>query len=231
MNPYRSIQLEIPDKRGVHWVAGTTSFLSILGAVLIILSYILLKDLRTTVRLILLHLSIMDMGSALSHLVGILVGFDNHYLKNVTNVSNTLPQYIIKTNVSLTIVNLCRGQAFASAYFNYGAFLWTSSLAIYIYIRIVHFKAKGSRCIFWSCFCVSYLAPVPLATWLFVEHHIGYSPFGSNGWCGLKVINATTGIRHVFVVAVGYDLLQYSTFIISTILYIGVHMYIRQQVI
>ena len=212
----------------VRVVVGITCTLSFFGAFLIILSYCLFKDLRTTVRLILVHLSIMDLGSALAHLVGVTVYFDSFYV--FTPMKYDAVGNIIFKNFSPIIDNLCRAQAFCSVYFNYGAFLWTASLAVYLYFRIVHLGAQQSKLVFWLSCVFSYLAPVPLAVWLLFQGYIGYSPFGSAGWCGLKIIDPFTLKKNIFVTVIGYDLLQDTTLVIAGTLFAAVHLHIRQEV-
>ena len=51
---------------------GTSSFLSVLGAVLVIASYAAFRDLRTTSRLLLVNLSVADLTVSVSHLVGLI---------------------------------------------------------------------------------------------------------------------------------------------------------------
>ena len=212
----------------VRVVVGITCVLSLLGALLIILSYCLFKDLRTSVRLILVHLSIMDMGSALAHLVGVSVYFDRFYIFLPAKYNSDGD--IVFRNVSAHIDNLCRAQAFCTAYFNYGAFLWTASLAVYLYFRIVHLGPHQAKWVFRFSCVFSYLAPIPLVVWLLVQHYIGYSPYGAGGWCGLKIINPYTMERNIFVTAIGYDLLQDTTLVLAGVLFVSVHLHIRQEV-
>ena len=70
----------------VRAVVGITCILSMAGALLIILSYILIKEIRTTTRKILLHLSIMDFMVAAGNGIGTFINFDK-YLFDPTNLS------------------------------------------------------------------------------------------------------------------------------------------------
>ncbi len=80
------------DERGAHdmlhkhkevrVVVGITCTLSIIGSLLIILSYLCFRDLRSRARLILVHISIMDCGVGLSNLIGAWVYFDRFYTDN-----------------------------------------------------------------------------------------------------------------------------------------------------
>jgi len=56
---------------GIRVGVGTSSFLSVLGASLVIASYAAFRDLRTTSRLLLVNLSVADLIVSASHLVGL----------------------------------------------------------------------------------------------------------------------------------------------------------------
>ena len=69
----------------VRLIVGVTCFLSIVGAILIILSYVCFKNLRTRAREVLFHLSLMDLGVAAANFIGDIVYFDQFYHINGTN--------------------------------------------------------------------------------------------------------------------------------------------------
>ena len=56
---------------GIRVGVGASSFLSVLGASLVIASYAVFRDLRTTGRLLLVNLSVADLLVSASHLVGL----------------------------------------------------------------------------------------------------------------------------------------------------------------
>ena len=76
----------------------------------------------------------MDLGSALGHLVGVTVYFDQYFI----HINKNATSAYFNHDVSLTVRNMCKAQAFLSIYCNFGAFLWTASLAVYLYFRISH---------------------------------------------------------------------------------------------
>ena len=168
----------------------------------------------------------MDLGSALGHLVGVTVYFDQYFI----HINKNATSAYFNHDVSLTVRNMCKAQAFLSIYCNFGAFLWTASLAVYLYFRISHFGLEKSRLLFYIIGILSYLVPVPLTLWLLLEKHIGYTPYGGAGWCGLKIINPFTLQRNVFVTIIGYDLMQYTTLILAGVLFVATHLKIRQEV-
>ena len=121
---------------------GLTCCLSIIGSLAVILTYLVFKSLRTTARLVLVHLSVMDMGVGLANLVGLSVNFDHYYFPNASNY-NTLGFPELR-NVSLALRYSCLAQAIAADYFTLGSFLWTLSMAVYLYLKIVHNQLPGA---------------------------------------------------------------------------------------
>ena len=128
-------------------VVGVTCFCAIIGALVIIISYCLDKEIRTKSRQVLVHLSVADMGVALANLIGVIVYFDQ-YLRECTADMDFLrpsnfnysvkPSYSSHINVSCkALYGLCRTQAFAAGYFTLASVLWTQILAVYIYCLVV----------------------------------------------------------------------------------------------
>ena len=200
---------------GVHAVVGITCCLSIFGALLIICSYIIYKELRNSVRLMLVHLSIMDLGIATTHLLGIALYPANGY-QNATSLYNSTS-------------GLCIAQAFLASYSTLGSFFWTSCIAVYLYFRVVYFSSKRlNNGILWLSHLLSYLFPAILTLWLLCTNRLGQTVY-SGGWCGQILTDAVTGQPDVFVAVFAYDLWQYITFILACVLYISVHIHIHQE--
>lgn len=200
----------------VRTVVGTTCGLSIVGSLVIILSYACFKERRTKTREILVHISAMDMGVALANLIGIVVYFD---------------QYLRTPGKHHSLVDgLCRTQAFFAAYFTYGSVLWTMSLAVYLYFLIL---CHGSRIVvyfLWFSYAFCYLLPLLLALWLVLTGKLGYSPYDSSGWCSVISKDPDTGEARPFVALFGNDLLIWLATVLIPLLYIVVRLYIHQEV-
>lgn len=92
-------------------------FLSVVGSVLVLLTYALWPDLRTKPRRLLLFLSIADLFSALSYFYGSLKSFN----------SNTWD---------------CVTQGAVSTFSNTSSFFWTVAIAVYLYIIIVRSRPR-----------------------------------------------------------------------------------------
>eukprot|EP01125_Pyxidicula_operculata_P003370 TRINITY_DN1402_c0_g3_i1.p1 TRINITY_DN1402_c0_g3~~TRINITY_DN1402_c0_g3_i1.p1 ORF type:complete len:156 (+),score=12.79 TRINITY_DN1402_c0_g3_i1:40-507(+) len=96
------------------WVLKITVFvsgsLSIVGCFAIIVSYILWKDLRSNLRLLLVYLSVCDFFTATGNIVGALI----------------LPSESIE----------CVVQSFITTLSSMASFCWTISIAIYLYLLV-----------------------------------------------------------------------------------------------
>ena len=203
----------------VRVVVGITCVLSMIGALLIILSYILIKDTRTKAREILLNLSLMDFIVAAANLVGILVNFDDLLYRPVT----------LQTRENL-VNDVCKGQAFFAMYATVSSILWTNCIAVYIFFHILF---EGQLKVFWTMltfYILSYGLPLTLGLWFLFTDKLGYSPYGSSGWCSLIVYNRVTGERYPLTVIFGNDIWIYLTITLVPLLFISLKFYSKYQV-
>ena len=108
----------------------TISVLSLLGSLLIILTFVLWKDVRkSTARVILLFLAIADLGTAAGYLVAG-IGFYKFYPKSNNFTNDT------------SYNNFCEIQSFFTTFFPVSSFFWTASLAIYFVVILVIRKPR-----------------------------------------------------------------------------------------
>ena len=206
-------------RTGERTAVGITCGLSIIGAMLIVLSYVCFKQRRTRTREILVHISVMDFGVALANFIGDVVYFDRFY---PANISYQAPDFID---------GLCRTQAFFAAYCTYGSILWTISLAVYLYFLIVHHSTRLSVYFLRFSYAFCYGLPFGVALWLVVTLRLGYSPYDSSGWCSLINKDPVTGDVDLFITVFGNDLWIYLAIVLIPILYIASRMYIHEQVL
>ena len=203
-------------------VVGVSCCLSILGSLLIILSYILFKKRRTRARGILLHISLMDLGVALANLIGLSVYFDRYYIHHLyINTSYKVPSHID---------GLCKTQAFFAAYCTYASILWTIALAGFLYFLIIHNKSRISVYFFWISHITCYVLPLLVSLWLVLTNKLGYSPLNSSGWCTLINRDILNGKLDIFITVFGNDLWVYLTIVTIPILYTSIRCYIANQV-
>lgn len=140
-------------------VVSSVCALSMIGALLIILSYLCVRSIRTTTRQILVHLSVADFGVACANFVGATVYFDQ-FIRDCksSNSSISIPCGVVE--------NLCTAQAFFAAYCTLASVMWTLSLAVYIHCLVVYsgltIHTKVMR--FSMLFCWG--MPLLVAVWL-----------------------------------------------------------------
>ena len=171
---------KLPDyvfKKGVavRAVMGVVCSLSIIGSLLIILSYVLFKNLRTRARYFLVHLSITDLVLAVSNLVGVVANLDN-----VTNDHSN-------SSMEITDSYYCRVQGFLTLYSTLSSFLWTVQLAFLVFILVTAGNPKRiTKFLMWFCYLLCYGLPLLPSVWALVTRRTGYAPLSSVGWCTLK---------------------------------------------
>lgn len=226
----------------IRVVVAVVCLLSVLGSVLIILSFICFKQLRSRGRQILVHISIMDLGVGLANLTGSLVYFDQYYDKtppsNCTlppdSIFPSSPQVSPTTELfiwcpqSLLVRDLCVVQAFLALYFTLGSIFWSNCLSVYLYFRIVYVNSKLVMYVFrFSCF-VSYSFPLLVAVWLLLTGRLGFSPYESEGWCSIIMDDPSTNQRNLFVSTFGYNIWIVITFIIIPLLSLAIYIHVKQ---
>ena len=222
-------------------VVGLTSALSIVGSLLIILSYIGFRDLRTKAREILMHISFMDFGVGASNLLGVGVNFSQYYegscnMANVVhhnhhNRSNHTVGDLC--NVHTLIGGLCKVQGGLAHGFTLGSVLWTICLSMYLYLLVSRKGTREAKVFVRFAYFFCYLMPVGLTLWMAFTGRIGYTPFESTGWCGNVFVFMTSSHhkhRDIYAATIGYNLWILLTFFLVPVLSISAHMYIRDEV-
>jgi len=145
-------------------LVGVMCCLSVLGSLTIFASYVSWKDIRTTSRKILLFLSISDFMIAASNLVGVL------FPKN-DNLSNPRNYY-------------CVAQSFVTTSSSITSFMWTVTLAIYLYLAIVKSKQNLGRKLMPLFHIVNWLLGPIINAVALSKKRLGYATIPvSGGWC------------------------------------------------
>jgi G protein-coupled receptor 157 len=196
----------------VRALVGVTCILSMAGALLIIFSYILIKEIRTTTRKILLHLSIMDFMAAAGNSIGVFINFDQYFVDSTNNVSSQ-------------VRGACEAQAFFSMYGTISSILWTNCMAVYIYLHVMQLpKVVWSMYVF---YVLNYGLPLITSLWFLVTKKFGYSPYGGSGWCSVIIYDNETGWTLPIVIFFANDIWVYLTVIIVPLIYLSlkVHVY------
>ncbi len=121
---YQTVRYSVP-------VSFVSSSLSIIGSLLIILTFILWKDVRrSTARILLLFLAIADLGTGLSYLTAV-IGFEAFPVKR-SMLSDPSRNFIV----------FCQTQSFFTTFFPVSSFFWTSTMGIYFLVALVFRRPK-----------------------------------------------------------------------------------------
>lgn len=245
-----SINLSCVSESVLYWskgppfriVVGLACCLSLMGTLLIIFSYACFRSLRSRARLVLVHLSLMDLGVSVANLVGNLVYFDGYYIDRIPTanpvpssadehhekVTNSVCQ-VYHLPESIAIHHLCTAQAFLAHYFTYSSVLWTINLAVFIYFIIVHHRSSYSKISLRISYFFCYGIPILLCLWMLCTNRLGYSP--ANGlWCSIILYKPGEQRKDTYAAFFGYDLWIYLAFIVVPIFFVAVNLFIREKV-
>ena len=205
----------------IHYTSIVVCALSILGSLLIIFSFVFFKSIRSNVRFILVNLSLMDFGVGFANLFGILYKYGNH-LSNSSDPSSGVLTY--------TAQQVCLVQAFFALWCTHSSIIWTILLSAYLYLLVAHQRSTHTKYVFLLFYLFGYGIPLLSSLWLLLTHRLGYAPYNSSGWCAVKATD-TNGINpNIYVIAVGYDMWIYLSFVLVPVFCVAVHLRIRDKV-
>ena len=190
-------------------VVSLSCSLSMLGAGLIVGSYVFIPKIRTKAREILVHISLMDFLTATFNLVGIIL----------TKTGYGHPSFKW----------LCQVQAAFSMYGTEASVFWTIGMAVHIYTRVLYVDMRAIRCVSWGLYALCYGLPAILTLWFSLTHKLGYDSLGGSGWCSL-IVRDEHGQLRPFNLIFGNDVWIYLTIILVPVVLLGLHFHLRQQV-
>ena len=144
------------------------SVVSILGSLLIMLVYVLLKDLRNGAQKIITQLAVADFFLAAGFIMGA-VNFLTHY-----NGSGERECPIFQT--------VCKIQSFITAWASVSSYVWISVLAIYFFLCLHNFTALATR-LMPLYMTLAWLGPLLVLLPLLCLGKLGYSRYAASNWC------------------------------------------------
>ena len=208
----------------IRVIAAITCALSILGAVLIILSYVFFKELRNKAREVIVHISAMDLLTVAANLFGIIINFDSHLYHYD---KDPLPPHYETYNA------LCKAQATIAVFGNLSSILWTIAIAVYFYICIMTDNKKTAKRSLYFFYLICYGIPLVIVVWFLPTGKLGYAPVGGSGWCSF-VINSNSSqyldSSDIVTLFFGNSLWMYVAFIIIPVICISLIVYLRLKV-
>lgn len=207
-------------------VSMTSCILSVLGAFLTIIPYILWKDLRTGIRRIITFLAVADLLTAISYLMGTINWLSYSY----TNED--------QTHSCQHFYTVCEIQSFLSCWFSMSSFLWTAILALYLYCKIKFGDVSKIDRMFPIIHVISWGLPIILVFPLLATGYLGYSAFAAGGWCFVKADNYHNihrvsnnykmSFTTVIIILVGGKALEISIYVWVLVLFCGIYRVIHK---
>ncbi len=160
---------------------------------------------------------------SLANLIGLSIYFDHYYFVN---------QDATKLVVKPYIDSMCKAQAFFAMFFSMGSILWTTALAAYLYVVIIHSKKPQlSQYVFYASFVICYGLVTVFSLWSVLTGKLGFAPYDAPGWCSLITIDPLNVHKRYFFNAIFiYDMWIYvSAFLIVTI-YVALKCFVSVEV-
>ena len=151
----------------VKITAGITCALSFFGNALIILTYVVFKDLRTTSRQLLVNLSVADIIVVLSHFVGLFANFERF-----------LPP---EDFVNSTTDALCVIQGAFSVYGTVASFLWSILIAVHLIVMILFRRQLLTKILVPIFYIASWGIPVIVIIIEGALKYFGFEPVSNAG--------------------------------------------------
>lgn len=207
------------------YITFVSSCLSMTGSALIILTYILWRDIRSVARAIVVFLAIADFFTAAGYLFGVIV----NYLNRRDHFDPELYKY------------LCESQSFITTAFPISSFLWTIHLAVYLYVAIVNANPKLAKRLVIFFHISGWGIPLLICVPALVTSHLG----GSNGrtsvnWCFIYFNNTNPDdseeLKWRLVEYYGFEFLcgkfwEISASFIAVFLYISVKVVLKKRMV
>lgn len=184
------METEIPIPPGLKATVLAVNITSVLGCVFIMVSYLLFKKMRQLqIRTLLFCLSLSDLLISVAYLMN-------------NGDGNTA---------------VCKLQSLINIFGNQSSFLWTSCIAIYIYVALRH-STEDAKTYNKIYHVVSWGVPVIIVIFVASFNAWGYNSDVTPGWCW---ISATVANPFMWSVIAGKGL-EWSSFLIITIMYVMV---------
>ena len=177
---------------------GLTCTASSVGSILIILSYLLFKDIRTIPRQLLFNLSLADLLTALANFFGLLFNFETYYTEYHHG------------QVSNAVHGACIAQAATSSFATTASILWTIIIAVYMFLLIAIKKPDLANKTIPLQYIVCWGVPLAITIWFILVGYFGYEIGTTPGWCTILATNVNgTKEMEIYPITIGYTIFVY----------------------
>lgn len=181
-----------------------TSVISLVGAVLIIVSHLIHTEGNTISRKILAHLSIANFFAISWNWIGLWFNY-KHY-----------------PGLSSSFCAFCVAQASLSNVGQNSSTFWTVVLIMHYYFLLAFHRNYSARSAFYCYLCAIWIVSVLLSIWLLFDHWLGYRTGLSIPYCTIRLDNTGKGSRNTLGIILGSDGWSVLSFIAVLLFYLGV---------
>lgn len=198
--------------------------LSVVGAILTILPYLLWKDIRTGLRKIITFLAIADLITALGYIMGSVNYFIYH--KRIEAGEKT-------EHACTKFDEVCQIQAYITSWSSLSSFWWTSILALYIYWTVVKGEFQVVNKLFPIYHIIAWGSPLLTMLPLLFTGSLGYSRFAAESWCFIKGDHGrdySLSFMTIVKTFAGGKAVEIGTYLWVIALYTTIHYNIRKKV-
>jgi G protein-coupled receptor 157 len=194
------------------YVAIVSCTFSCLGSVLIILTFFILKDMRTGSQKIITFLAIADLISA----VGYIIGSANylHHRNSTTDCGD--------------FIKVCEGQATVTTYSSLVSFILTVILALYFFLIMVFKRVRVASNLIILYNIIAWGGPLVVVIPLLAFKRLGYSHYAASSWCYVKDVNKTLtkDAESIVVILMAGKFWEILSYIVVSVLYVVITVHI-----
>ena len=188
-------------------VQGIVTILSVFGSVLLILSYVLLRSLRTKSRLLVTHLALANLLQAFPNFLAVFMDFRARFKVDESTAQSGIGPLLLPGNVSVTNMtealacngasklldhsssiycNVCVYQGFISLTGALATIFWTVCVCIHYFILVSYNNIKLASRLSYAYYVIAWLAPLVISLWLLFHNWLGFEPTYSTVNCGIR---------------------------------------------
>ena len=209
------------------YVSLASCTLSCLGSLLIVYSYWRWKDIRTGSRSIITFLAIADFFTAAGYIIAA-----GNYLTYFGEYEAT-PQCVV-------FQQICEMQSYITTWSSMSSFAWTSALALYLYLTIVHGRILLANNLIPLFHVIAWVLPIVICLPLLLMGRLGSSTVASANWCFISGKHTDTQdpvdfdhhvpLDIILLIFVAGKLWEIITYVLVIVFYSLIKRHIRREV-
>ena len=201
------------------YVAIVSSGFSCLGSILIVVTFFVLKDMRSGAQKIITFLALADFVSAAGYIVG-----SSNFLIHFNKTDHKECQ---------VFQDICVTQATFTSWSSLVSFLWTAILAFYFYLIMVYRRVQVAARLMPLYHIVAWGLPLFVVVPLAATSHLGYAPYAASNWCFVKDTGyARSGLKtnpvEIIIILFDGKLWEILTYVIVTVLFILISTHVAK---